>query len=86
MDGLTTITPAMEFFEHGKECLQTLALQLSGYPSLKPVSGLNRIPLLRLEVEVYGKVGCSCHQNNSSNVAPLIESLSDFGSVSHEVT
>jgi hypothetical protein len=46
VDGLTAITPAMEFFEHWKERLQTFVLQVSGYLSLKAVSSLNRIPLL----------------------------------------
>jgi hypothetical protein len=46
VDGLTTITPAMGFFEQWKEGVQAFVLQLSGYLSLKAVSGLNRIPLL----------------------------------------
>ena len=51
IDGLTAIAPAVEFFKQRKECLQTFVLKLSSYFSFKAVSGLNRIPLCRLQAE-----------------------------------
>ncbi len=51
IDGLTTITPVVEFVEQGKECLQAFLLELSVYFSFEAVAGLNRIPAGCLNVQ-----------------------------------
>src|SRR5208282_1449677 len=51
IDGLTTITPVVEFVEQGKECLQAFLSELSVYFSFEAVAGLNRIPAGCLNVQ-----------------------------------
>src|SRR5580658_1533228 len=79
IDRLTAITPAVDFFEQRKERWQAFSLKLSRYFSFKAVPGLNRIPLRSFKGEWYRKVGYSCHQDDSLNAAPLIESRLIFG-------